>query len=128
MGLYNRLHIEESCRHCGELVERVHPVPIRPLLGVRLSARESVTWAAGKRGRAVNRGRPVEGRAWIPAYAEEACPACSLQFTMAEFAVVVEGERLCAVEQAPAGHHFAEDLDVVPLPDVSVRPKPVADS
>ncbi|MEP6298287.1 MAG: hypothetical protein ABJ382_13245, partial [Ilumatobacter sp.] len=86
---------------------------------------DSVDWAAGKRGHTLNHGEPVTGRAWVPAYAEEACPSCGIDFVLAEFAVVVDGDQLTGFEQATVGFHFPEENDVVLLPTATTAPTPV---
>ena len=126
MGVYNRVHIDAPCRHCGEVGTRVVQIKFGEcqLYDYRLG--DSVRWASGRKA-LLNHGQPVQGRAWTPAYAEEPCPSCGTNSEFAEFAVVLRGDELVAAVQAPRGYSFAEDLDVVPLEDAespSWRPDP----
>ncbi|MDQ3765783.1 MAG: hypothetical protein M3346_00330 [Actinomycetota bacterium] len=82
---------------------------------------DSVRWASGHR-RRINHGTPFEGRAWIAAYAEGACPSCNADSDFAEFAVVMHGDQFIGIVQAPVGFSFAEDLQAVPLNDDDLPP------
>ncbi len=126
MGMYNRLSIENECRHCGVATTRVVQFKFGECQIHDYELGDSINWAAGRSARS-NVGSPVAGRGWVPAYAEEPCPSCATEFGLAEFAVVLDGDRLAAIEQAPVGYHFPEHEDVFALCSDASLPTPVRD-
>lgn len=124
MGLYNRVHLDAPCRNCEQQVKRVVQIKFGMCQIYDYRLGDAVSWASGKRQKLLNHGRPTTGRAWVPAYAEAACPSCNCDSTYAEFAVVVEGDTIVATVQAPVDFCFAEEQDVVELPATEF-PEPI---
>lgn len=120
------MSIENECRHCGVATTRVVQFKFGECQIHDYELGDSINWAAGRSARS-NVGSPVAGRGWVPAYAEEPCPSCATEFGLAEFAVVLDGDRLTAIEQAPVGYHFPEHEDVFALCSDASLPKPVRD-
>jgi len=120
VGLYNRLHIDLRCVQCEENVRRVLQFKHGACWLHEYALGDSVQWV--KPG--VNHGEPINGKAWVPAYAEEPCTACGANSARAEFAVMLADDELEDFEQAPLGHHFPEIPGVHPL-NGSERPASV---
>ena len=122
MGLYNRLHITAACVRCEQVVDRVLQFKFGECWVYDYTIGDSVSWEKAMTN--TTYGEPIDGHAWVPAYAEEPCPNCEADCHLAEFAVVLAGDTLVGFEQAPAKHNFSEASDVFRLSGSEERPVP----
>ena len=84
------------------------------MLPARLQLGDEVRWATVRAHR-LNMPDGAAGRAWLPAYSDSPRPSCGDDAEFADFAVILDGDRLVGAVSAPVDHRFEEDRNVVPI-------------